>query len=80
MKKLLTFVAVFSLFGCLNEEELQQKRLKSASLANEWLQQNKIEGTVTCNYPSPIFCDVIPKDPRPHITLLCNNSVCRISE
>lgn len=82
MKKITVFLALFLLAGCFDEAKAQELRLQSLRAANKWLEQNKLEGTASCNYASPYYCDVIPKDPRPPIKLLCNidNTSCRLSE
>lgn len=68
------YTAMLLLSGCNEDED----RAASQKAAVEWAQENKIESTITCRYPNPYVCDVIPKDPRPNIVLYCNK-FCRLA-
>lgn len=57
-----------------------QTRIEAQSSARKWLQENKINGTVSCNYGNEHFCDVIPADARPAILLYCNQNSCHVEQ
>lgn len=70
-------VASFIFLASGEPEEVRERSLQNAKT---WIKENKVSGTVSCNYPSKHYCDVIPTDPRPPIVLICDKENCRLSQ
>mgnify|MGYP001613517058 CR=1 FL=1 len=58
-------------------EQNVDPREVSKDRAHRWMEHHKIIGTISCNYPSEDYCDVVPADSRQPITLNCMNGTTK---
>jgi hypothetical protein len=67
MKYIVMIALMFIVLACDETEWRAQSTLK----AHQWMIDNNLKGTVSCNHPNANYCDFIPADPRPPIVLRC---------
>lgn len=75
--KIISLVTLFILSSCSVSPE-ERKEIKLSAL--NWLQENKLNGTVSCNKIPENYCDVTFIDPRSPVLLYCNKSFCTIEK
>lgn len=76
IKHLVSFILMISLISCADYESDRADRVNYQRKAETWLQENKIQGIVSCNQFVNYYCDVVSSDLRSPFMLSCDGKHC----